>query len=213
MKEKEYFDSKMFDWTVRALKIHAVTKHAFLSLLLREVKSGSGEISMENVVYAADQLEVRRGFLGWIRRHTPYEISGRKVINAGKCWSIEGALNTPYACDPEDFHNEAERFQRYKNRPVDIPLDLEGFVDYLQTELERIVGLVKNRAEYLKKNGGVDKDHELKEEEKKIIRDFLNRNPAPESTGPMGKPKGKYRYDTYGKSSMEIDVWRGSRLK
>jgi len=208
MKDKEYFDSKMFGWTVRALKIHAVTKHAFLSLLLREVKSGSGEVSMENVVDAADQLEVRRGFVGWVRKYTPYEISGRKVINAGKGWSLEGALNNPYACDPEDFHDESGRFQRYKDRPFGDPLDLDGFVEYLQGESDKLLSQVKDRAEYLKKNGGIDREFELKEEERKLISAFLKRNPAPDSNGPMGKPKGKYRYDTYGKSSMELDIWR-----
>lgn len=48
------------------------------------------------------------------------------------------------------------------------------------------------------------------QEEERIIREYLSRNPLPSSVGPMGLPQSKFRYGTYGLSSMEYDAWRRS---
>lgn len=98
----------------------------------------------------------------------------------------------PYSSDPNNVIKETKNKKRNKRK--------KGSKDFQIQKNSNSSSEVNELSAEKKETKIVDKMHDA-------IKEYLSKNPVPDSIGPLGVPQSKYRYGTYGINSMEYDAW------
>ncbi|WP_206478158.1 hypothetical protein [Halomonas sp. KRD171] len=226
-----YGDKTTFKLVFESLSMDSLAIHIFFLMGLHGVKSNAKDMSMALLLKIARQRNTDDVFIEWADEFTPYRFSSKKNQfvnkNAGQ-WRLNDAFHNPHFCSSTVLLSEAEEF--LKQEEINKPLDLSEFFDYIISNMRRIDQSVEDRvkANCAKKGKqfptglirqAFESDQYSDElvstdtsfaEQKQLIKQYLSRNPLPDSVGPMGLPQSKYRYGTYGLGSMEYDAWSRS---
>jgi hypothetical protein len=212
-------DKKIYKKLTSSMRVTSVLMHTLFTRALYAVKSGQQNMSINSLLKASKENSIYDVFIEWAEEHTPYRYSPKKrkmVKESGGKWLLEPAFNNPQLTSEDSLSKEVKSFKNHYSLEGDSPIMLEDLENYLLEKSDRLhreihLGIERNKS---KLSAGIIKTEpeafmaSLKEKEKEIIRNYLKRNPAPDTVGPMGVPQSKYRYGTFGLNSMEYDVWR-----
>ncbi|MCP1318110.1 hypothetical protein [Halomonas sp. 707B3] len=227
----KYGDNKMFKLMFECFQMTSLAEHTYFLMGLHGVKGSANGMSMALLLKIARERNSDDVFIEWANEFTPYKYSSKKnrfVNKNGGSWQLNDAFNNPHLCNTEFLLAEVEKFS--KQERLSEPLDLGQFFDHVLAEIQRLDQTIDER---LKANcarkgkkfpvefatqaveSAQDSDQSLDKhasfaEQQRLIKQYLSRNPLPDSVGPMGLPQSKYRYGTYGLGSMEYDAWSRS---
>lgn len=213
----KYIDNKVYSRILEAVELSGVYKHIFFVLAMHSVKSQESGLTMSMLVKGAQEINADDIFVEWAEEFSPFKYSRKKkrMVNddVGK-WRLDQAFESPVFTGKDKLEKVVDKFKKnngLQDGSVVCLEDLQVFVDKRMQLLDKLIEerVLKNKSKWSFQGGNSDGYfNSLKDEERRVIREYLEKNPAPDSVGPMGTPQSKYRYGTFGLRSMEYDVWR-----
>ena len=214
-----HMDNKIFKYMLESLKYNGLYSHVIFVQGLYGVKSRESDLTMSQLLKGAEEVTRDDVFVEWAEKYTPYRYSSKKkrMVRSGpSVWRLQQAFDNPEFTSTEFLKEQVEKFGNISKNKAQESIDLDEFLEYVERRIGEIETLIHKRVAQNKiKSEALFENNEkefnsLKEEEKRMIKEYLSRCPAPDTIGPMGTPQSKYRYGTFGLKSMVYDAWRRS---
>lgn len=144
-----YNDKKIFGWVVKTINLRHLSLHTLFSIGLYEVRDGSEEITMSDLLKNAEECSVDEEFIKWIEEYTPYKYSAKKrriMQNDKKIWNINSAFLNPFFGNKSLLHDELKKLPETRQEADKYEFfDLGILLDQLIKDLDRYRNLIDNR--------------------------------------------------------------------
>lgn len=136
---------------------------------------------LERLIQAFPETFDKKRYIGWLQNHGKVAWSNKKkrfVYRSTGKWRLCAAAATSWSGDPAHAFSISSRYDKVSEQSIVSEVEEDPAEDTIELST-----------------------HEQ-------IKAYLAAHPAPDPIGRFGVPQAKFRYGTYGQSTMELDFWR-----